>query len=48
MGSTDPEGEPLHYAFDLDGNGSYEFDGGDNPLALRSFATPGTTASACA
>jgi uncharacterized delta-60 repeat protein len=44
QGSSDPEGEPLRYAFDLDGNGSYEFDGGENPLALRSFATPGTYA----
>ena len=44
QGSNDPEGEPLRYAFDLDGNGSYEFDGGENPLALRSFATPGTYA----
>jgi uncharacterized delta-60 repeat protein len=41
QGSSDPEGEPLRYAFDLDGDGSYEFDGGENPLALRSFATPG-------
>jgi uncharacterized delta-60 repeat protein len=42
QGSSDPEGETLRYAFDLDGNGSYEFDGGENPLALRSFATAGT------
>ena len=41
-GSSDPEGETLRYAFDLDGNGSFEFDGGENPLALRSFAAPGT------
>lgn len=41
-GSTDPEGEPLRFAFDLDGNGTYEFDGGGNPLALRSFPAPGT------
>ena len=41
-GSSDPEGEPLRYAFDLDGNGSYEFDGGGNALALRSFPAPGT------
>ena len=40
--SSDPEGEPLRYAFDLDGDGGYEFDGGANPLALRSFAAPGT------
>ena len=40
-GSTDPEGEQLSYAFDLDGNGTYEFDGGTNPLALRSFPAPG-------
>ena len=41
-GSSDPEGETLRYAFDLDGDGAFEFDGGDNPLALRSFAIPGT------
>ncbi len=41
VGSTDPEGEPLRFAFDLDGDGSYEFDGGENPLALRSFPAPG-------
>ncbi len=40
-GSSDPEGEQLSYAFDLDGNGSYEFDGGTNPLALRSFPDAG-------
>ena len=32
----------MSFAFDLDGNGTYEFDGGQNPLALRSFAAPGT------
>ena len=41
-GSSDPEGEPLQYAFDLDGNGSFEFDGGANPFAATSFAAPGT------
>ncbi|HZB75488.1 MAG TPA: PKD domain-containing protein [Solirubrobacteraceae bacterium] len=41
-GSSDPEDEPLRYAFDLDGDGAYEFDGGENPLALRSFAVPGS------
>jgi hypothetical protein len=41
VASTDPEGEQLRYAFDLDGNGSFEFDGGENPLALRSFAAAG-------
>jgi uncharacterized delta-60 repeat protein len=42
VGSSDPEGEALRFAFDLDGNGSYEFDGGGNPLALRSFPAAGT------
>ena len=41
-GSSDPEGEALRFAFDLDGDGTYEFDGGQNPLALRSFPAPGT------
>ena len=40
--SSDPEGETLRFAFDMDGDGSYEFDGGENPLALRSFPAPGT------
>jgi hypothetical protein len=40
--SSDPEGEALAFAFDLDGNGSYEFDGGGNPFAVRSFPAPGT------
>src|SRR6185436_6153349 len=31
-GSSDPEGEALRFAFDLDGNGDYEFDGGGNPF----------------
>ena len=43
-GSGDPEGEQLRYAFDLDGNGDFEFDGGTNPIALRSFAAPGAYA----
>ena len=41
-GSSDPEGEPLRFAFDLDGDGSHEFDGGQNPFAVRSFPAPGT------
>jgi uncharacterized delta-60 repeat protein len=40
-GSSDPEGETLRFEFDLDGDGTYEFDGGANPLALRSFPAPG-------
>jgi hypothetical protein len=41
-GSTDPEGEALRFAFDLDGDGTHEFDGGDNPFAARSFPAAGT------
>jgi hypothetical protein len=39
--SRDPEGLQLRYAWDLDGNGSFETDGGTSPTITRSFS--GTT-----
>ncbi len=35
--SSDPEGLALRYAWDLDGNGSFETDGGTSPTAARSY-----------
>jgi len=40
-GSRDPEGLQLRYAWDLDGNGSFETDGGTSPTIT--FAYRGTT-----
>jgi sugar lactone lactonase YvrE len=40
-GSSDPEGLRLRYAWDLDGNGSFETPGGATPAISRSY--PGTT-----
>ena len=40
-GSSDPEGEALRYAFDFDGDGTFELDGGANPIAVHSFAGAG-------
>ena len=40
-GSNDPEGLALRYAWDLDGNGSFELDGGASPNTSRSY--DGTT-----
>jgi PKD domain-containing protein len=39
--STDPEGLQLRYAWDLDGNGTFETDGGTNPRISRAYS--GTT-----
>jgi PKD domain len=39
--STDPEGQRLRYAWDLDGNGSFETDGGTSPTITRTYR--GTT-----
>jgi sugar lactone lactonase YvrE len=36
-GSTDPERQGLRYAWDLDGNGSFETDGGGNPRIARAY-----------
>ena len=40
--SSDPEGEPLRFAFDLDGDGAFELDAGATPVATRSFAAAGS------
>jgi len=37
-GSSDPEGLQLRYAWDLDGNGSFETAGGTNPRITRAYA----------
>jgi uncharacterized delta-60 repeat protein len=42
-GSSDPEGEGLRYAFDLDGDGSFEHDAGASPTATRAFPAPGSS-----
>jgi sugar lactone lactonase YvrE len=41
-GSSDPEGLALRYAWDLDGNGSFETDGGASPTASRSYESTTT------
>jgi hypothetical protein len=40
-GSSDPEGLQLRYVWDLDGNGSFETDGGTSPTIRRAYT--GTT-----
>src|SRR5919112_3661167 len=40
-GSRDPEGLQLRYAWDLDGNGSFETDGGTSPTITHAYS--GTT-----
>jgi hypothetical protein len=40
-GSRDPEGLQLRYAWDLDGNGSFETDGGTSPTITQTYS--GTT-----
>jgi glucose/arabinose dehydrogenase len=39
--STDPDGTIAKYEWDLDGNGSFEVDGGTNPQTSRSYSTVG-------
>ncbi|MBN2081806.1 PKD domain-containing protein [bacterium] len=39
-GSSDPETEDLHYVWDLDGDGSYETDGGTTPTISHQYTTP--------
>jgi hypothetical protein len=43
--SADPEGQQLRYAWDLDGNGSFETAGGTNPRITRAY-TGSTTLTA--
>jgi PKD domain len=40
--SSDPDGEPLNYDWDLDSNGTYERDTGSVPTTTTSFSTGGT------
>jgi PKD domain len=40
--STDSDGSIIAYAFDLDGNGSFETDCGSSPSAVGSYGTSGT------
>ncbi len=40
--SSDPDGSVTGYAWDLDGNGTYETNTGSTPTASRSYTTPGT------
>ena len=39
--SSDPQGDPLSYAWDLDGNGSYETDTGSTPTVETTYTTGG-------
>jgi sugar lactone lactonase YvrE len=41
-GSHDPEGLRLRYAWDLDGNGSFEKDGGTSPAITRTYTGTST------
>ncbi|HST54965.1 MAG TPA: N,N-dimethylformamidase beta subunit family domain-containing protein [Solirubrobacteraceae bacterium] len=41
-GSSDTGGAINSYKWDLDGDGSYETDGGSNPVLTHVFTTPGT------
>ncbi len=40
-GSTDPDGSVANYAWDLDGNGSFEVDTGTTPATTRTYPNPG-------
>ena len=46
-GSTDPEGLQLRYAWDLDGNGSFETDGGTSPTVSARTPAPRRSPRAC-
>ena len=41
-GSTDPEGQQLRYAWDLDGDGSFETAGGTSPTVTKAYMASGT------
>jgi PKD repeat protein len=41
-GSSDPDGTIAKYEWDFDGNGTYETNGGSNPVISHSYTTPGT------
>jgi PKD repeat protein len=41
-GSSDPDGTIAHYEWDLDGNGTYETDGGAASTTTATFSTVGT------
>ena len=47
-GSRDPEGLQLRYAWDLDGNGSFETDGGTSPTITHAYSGTTTFTAACA
>ena len=40
-GSSDPDGTIAKYEWDFDGNGTYETNGGSNPVISHSYSTPG-------
>ncbi len=40
--SSDPDGAVARYEWDLDGNGSFETDGGTAPTTSRSYSSPAT------
>ena len=40
--SSDPDGSIAHYEWDLDGNGTFETDGGSSRTVTRSYASAGT------
>ena len=41
-GSGDPDGTIARYRWDLDGNGTFETDGGSDPTTSHSYAAPGS------
>ena len=46
-GSSDPEGLQLRYVWDLDGNGSFETDGGTSPTVSRAYVARPPSTRAC-